>query len=64
VSIEELQTSTMSAPMSAEALFEATALLRLPAGTDVDALQLALEDIANELMVDLDVRPLPLPEGR
>jgi glycine cleavage system regulatory protein len=63
VSIEELQTSTGSAPMSAEALFEATAQLRLPAGTDVDALQRALEDIANELMVDLDVSTLPTTEG-
>ena len=55
VSIEELETSTISAPMSAERLFEATASLRLPADVDLDALQLALEDIANELMVDLDV---------
>ena len=57
VSIEELETSTASAPMSAEQHFEATALLRLPADVDLDALRLALEDIANELMVDLDVSP-------
>jgi glycine cleavage system regulatory protein len=64
VSIEELQTSTGSAPMSAEALFEATALLRLPVDADVDALQHSLEDIANELMVDLDVSELPTPDDR
>lgn len=57
VSIEELETSTSSAPMSAEELFEATASLRLPAGLDLDDLRAALEDIANELMVDLDVSP-------
>jgi glycine cleavage system regulatory protein len=59
VSIEALETSTISAPMSAEQLFEARASLRLPAEVDLDALRLALEDIANELMVDLDVSPLP-----
>ena len=62
VSIEELETSTISAPMSAEQLFEARASLRLPAGVDLDDLQLALEDIANELMVDLDVTtPTTMP---
>jgi glycine cleavage system regulatory protein len=55
VSIEELETATSSAPMSAEALFEATASLRLPADVDLDDLRAALEGIANELMVDLDV---------
>ena len=64
VSIEELETSTISAPMSAERLFEARASLRLPAGVDLDALQLALEDIANELMVDLDVTTLITPPER
>ena len=55
VSIEELETSTSSAPMSAEPLFGATALLRLPHSTDITALRASLEDIANELMVDLEV---------
>ncbi len=59
VSIEELETSTISAPMSAEQLFEAQASLRLPADVDLDALQVALEDIAEELMVDLDVTAPP-----
>jgi glycine cleavage system regulatory protein len=57
VSIEELETSSMSAPMSAETLFEATATLRLPTDVDLDALRTTLESIANELMVDLDVEP-------
>ncbi len=59
VSIEELETSTVSAPMSAEQLFEATATLRLPLDLGLDALQAALEDIANELMVDLEVTTPP-----
>ena len=61
VSIEELETSTASAPMSAEQHFEATASIRLPVDVDLDALRLALEDIANELMVDLDVSPRTPP---
>lgn len=59
VSIDELETSTSSAPMSGEQLFEARAVLRLPAEADLDALRSTLEDIANELMVDLDVSAHP-----
>lgn len=55
VSIEELQTETMSAPMANEPLFEATAVLRAPAGLDLDELRAALEALANELMVDIDL---------
>jgi glycine cleavage system regulatory protein len=55
VSIVELETSASSAPMSGELLFEATATLRVPADADPADLRAALEAIANELMVDLDV---------
>lgn len=55
VSIEELETSASSAPMSGELLFEAAATLRVPADTDPGDLRSTLEAIANELMVDLDV---------
>ena len=55
VSIEELETSASSAPMSGELLFEATATLRVPAAADPAQLRASLEAIANELMVDLDV---------
>ncbi len=54
VSILELETETTSAPMSGELLFAATATLRIPPGLDGDGLRSALEDIANELMVDLE----------
>ena len=64
VSIEELETSTGSAPMSAEQLFEATATLRLPATVTTDELCADLEDIANELMVDLDVTETAPPRAR
>jgi glycine cleavage system regulatory protein len=55
VSIEELETSASSAPMSGELLFEATATLRVPADSDAADVRSSLEAIANELMVDLDV---------
>lgn len=57
VSIVELETATESAPMSGEQLFRAQATVQLPDGADLDALRDALEEIANELMVDLDVGP-------
>ncbi len=55
VSIEDLQTATVSAPMSAETLFEATAHLRAPAGVALDSLRDSLEELANELMVDIEL---------
>ena len=64
VSIEELETSASSAPMSGELLFEATATLRVPAETDPADLRSTLEAIANELMVDLDVTERGAPDER
>ncbi len=55
VSIDELQSATLSAPMSAELLFEATAALVVPPGASLEALRGSLEDLAGELMVDLDL---------
>lgn len=55
VSIDQLSTSTREAPMSGGMLFEASAVLELPAGTDLAAVQAALEALANELMVDIDL---------
>ncbi len=46
VGIDELQTTTSSAPMSAEQLFEADARLRVPADLDHDRLSTALEALA------------------
>jgi glycine cleavage system regulatory protein len=64
VSIEELETTTSSAPMSGEQLFEAMATLRVPAETDPADLRATLEAIANELMVDLDVSERRTPDER
>lgn len=55
VGIEEMQTETSEAPMAGGLLFEARAILSLPADTDTERVRAALESIADELMVDLDL---------
>ena len=53
VSIQELHTEIVSAPMSAEHLFKVSALLAVPDALANDTLQTALEALANEMMVDI-----------
>ncbi|MEM7286210.1 MAG: ACT domain-containing protein [Actinomycetota bacterium] len=55
VSIHELQTATASAPMGGGTLFEASALLEVPADVDQAALRDTVEQLSNELMVDIDL---------
>ena len=57
VSIHELQTATGSAPMGGGVLFQATALLEVPADVDQAALRDTVEQLSNELMVDIDIEP-------
>ena len=59
VSIEQLATATIEAPMAGGLLFEADAVLTAPAGVSTDELQADLEALAHELMVDLDLTPAP-----
>lgn len=53
--IEELTTTTTTAPMSGEVLFEATATVVLPAGQEAGAVRDRLEAIAGRLMVDIEL---------
>ena len=53
VNVEELNTHTASAPMSAEILFHATAELTASPSLDARALIRDLEQISNDLMVDI-----------
>jgi glycine cleavage system regulatory protein len=53
VNVEELNTHTASAPMSAEILFHATAELTASPALDSGALVRELEQISNDLMVDI-----------
>jgi len=57
VNVESLETECSSAAMSGETLFQAKAQLRIPSDTDRDALHGALEKIAADLLVDLDLKP-------
>jgi glycine cleavage system regulatory protein len=53
VNVEEFSSEVLSAPMSGETLFKATARLQLPAHCDLAALKKDLEKIAADLLVDV-----------
>lgn len=55
VNVEELETSRTSAPESGEPLFRARAMLDVPTAIDAGDLRDALEQIANDLMVDIEL---------
>lgn len=55
VNVEELTTQCSSAPMSGEMLFHAQVILQVPAALDIDALQLELERIADDLIVEVNL---------
>jgi methionyl-tRNA formyltransferase len=54
VSIEELHTEFVSAPMSADPLFKVEALLAVPAALSDAELRSELEGLATEMMVDFE----------
>jgi glycine cleavage system regulatory protein len=57
VNVEELDTSCESAPMTGGMLFHADAVLRVPEGQDIEQLRKALEALADDLMVDVQLLP-------
>lgn len=57
VNVTRLNTSTTSAPMTGEPLFQAQAELHAPADADLEALRRRLEGIADELHLDLHLTP-------
>ncbi|WP_193073570.1 glycine cleavage system protein R [Pseudomonas sp. FME51] len=57
VNVEQLDTSCEPAPMSADLLFRANARLGLLPQTDADALRADLENLADDLMVELNDVP-------
>ncbi|OHB74790.1 MAG: hypothetical protein A2W31_18280 [Planctomycetes bacterium RBG_16_64_10] len=56
VNVEEFQSECIPAPMSGGTLFRATAQLHLPHGLSQQQLQHDLEQIAHDLMVDIQLR--------
>lgn len=63
VSIEAFESEVVSGAMSGEAMFRARARLRVPAAVSVDSLRQAMEALANELMVDLELADPPAASG-
>ncbi len=57
VNVEELTTQCEAAANTGQILFRAAALLRMPAGGQVEALREQLEQIASDLMVDITLHP-------
>ena len=55
VNVQELETTVQSASMSGESLFFAHASICVPGEADMEKLQDELEDLANELMVDIEL---------
>ena len=60
VNIEELETETTAAPMDGGTLFKARAVIELPSGLSADDLTDTLEELAVQLMVDIDVIQPPV----
>lgn len=58
VNVEEFSSEVLSAPMSGETLFKATARLQLPAHCDLAALKKEFEKIAADLLVDVSFAEL------
>lgn len=57
INLERLHTDVRPAPMSSEPLFHAEALLAVPLTLSLDLLRDKLEDLADDLMVELTLRP-------
>lgn len=55
VNVEELETECIRAANSGQELFQANAQLRLPEGLSTDQLRSALEQVAADMMVDLEL---------
>ncbi|ETK19476.1 ACT domain-containing protein [Pseudomonas sp. FH4] len=56
VNLERLSTDVRPAPMSSDPLFHAEAALAVPSTLALDELQAALETLADDLMVELQLR--------
>jgi glycine cleavage system regulatory protein len=57
VNLESLDTDVLPAPMTNELLFHADAQLAVPTELSLDQLQQDLETLADDLMVELQLRP-------
>ena len=58
VNVEQLVTECVPAPMSGDILFKAKSLLKVPADLSLEVLQSELERLADDLIVDIELRSL------
>lgn len=61
INVSDMSTQVISAAMSADMLFEATATIHLPPNQDLAELSESLDDIANDLSVDISLQPMNGP---
>jgi glycine cleavage system regulatory protein len=54
--VHDLETSVESASMGGGEVFRANAVLQVPRSSDISDLEAELEDIANDLMVDINLK--------
>ncbi len=59
ISVDELETDTSSMPWSGEPMFEATGVIHVPAGVNLNDLHDNLDVIADELAVDIRLETPP-----
>ena len=59
VNVEELSTEVGDAPWSGETVFRASARLRIPNALLITDLQEAMEQIAHDMMVDIELKEAP-----
>lgn len=57
INVLELDTHLSSAPMTGEPLFNASALIAAPTSVNIDELCEQLDTIANELTIEIDLKP-------
>ncbi len=57
ISMQDLRTVVESAPMSGERLFRAEIELVPPAQTDFEQIRAALEQLADDMMIDITLKP-------
>lgn len=57
LNVVEMESEVSSAPMSGEQLFHACIEAELPAGATLEALQGALDSIADDMTLDIDLSP-------
>jgi glycine cleavage system regulatory protein len=63
INIDTFESEYISAPMSGEMLFKATAQLRVPPGIMIAELQETLEKLAHDLMVDITLADISALQG-